>query len=120
MPDITRITFNMTKNDEVCVKTQAIEVWASIAEEELSRQQRGAKMFKIIDMAFDSLLEILLFALQETNFYNENDDEPQWGSSVAAGCCLNLISQVLQDRVVEPITEFIARNLTKKNCEKRY
>ena len=120
MGDITEVTFALAQNDEHEVKTQAIEVWASLAEEEYRRIQRGVKIHHIIDRALDSLLQIIMSALQDQNFGNDNDDEEQWGSSVAAGCCLNLVSQVVKDRIVHPVAEFAAENLDKNSWEKKY
>jgi len=86
------------------------------------RQQRGEKTSGIIDLAFDSLIKVIQEAIQDLNIGNEEADEDQeWGSSVAAGCCLSLISQVVGDRVVSPITLFAADNITNESSwQKRY
>lgn len=86
MVEITDHTFNHARNDEKEVQTQAIEVWASIAEEENTRLLNNQRINNIIDTAFDMLVELLKEAIQDSNMSGEEDDDEQdWCSSVAAG-----------------------------------
>ena len=59
MPEITEVTFEAAKKDVTEVKTQAIEVWSSIAEEEGLRNFKGQRHHSIIDRGFDELEKII-------------------------------------------------------------
>lgn len=112
MKDITDVTLAATENDEPQVKTQAIDVWSSLAEEEKMRMDNGKDHSNIISTAFDIIMEMIFGCIQEINLGNiEEDNEQEWGTSVAAGCCLNLISKVVGDDVIEPVTNFAAKNI---------
>lgn len=118
MREITDITYDLAQKDEVEVKAQAIEVWASIAEEENMRLRRGIQTLNIIDTALSGLLGMIQYSIQELNIGNEEDEDQEWGSSVAASCCLSLVSQVVGDKVVDPIYDFATENLDNSNWEK--
>ncbi|CAI2382880.1 unnamed protein product [Moneuplotes crassus] len=112
MKDITDVTILATENDEPQVKTQAIDVWSSLAEEEKMRIDNGKSHSNIIRTAFGIIMEMIFSCIQEINLGNiEEDDDQEWGTSVAAGCCLNLISKVVEDDVIEPVTNFAAKNI---------
>lgn len=116
MADITECTMNASKKDEEEVKTQALEVWSSIAEEENMREEKNIQHFNFIDTAFDVLIEMIQETIQDINVGNEElDEEQQWGTSVAAASCLSLISLVAKDKVVVPITEFVAEKIRNEN-----
>ena len=119
IPDITKVTFNLAQNDKARVKTEAFEVWASIAEQELFRLQSGMNIHNIIEKTLDDLLKILMFGFQKFDFENF-DEELQFGSSVSAGWCLGLVSQVVKDSVVHPIAEFAAQNLAEENWKCKF
>ena len=122
MADISEVTIKAAREDETNVKTQAIEVWSSIAEEEQARGDKGLNHSNIIETAFDMLEPMLEDTIQDLNIGNEEwDEEQEWGTSTAAGCCLSLVSQVVKDKVVAPITNFVAENIRiTDNWEKRY
>lgn len=122
LADISNVTVEAAKSDVTQVKTQAIEVWSSIAEEENMRQEKQLRHLNIIDTAFEMLEELIEGAIQDLNIGNEDlDEEQEWGTSVSAGCCLSLVSQVVKDKVVAPITEFVAANIDQsKSWECKY
>jgi importin subunit beta-1 len=94
MDEITQTTTNATVKDEQQVKTQAIEVWSSIAEEEKTRKDDGRSGHDLIGRALNILLDLITGCIQELNIGNEEVDEDQeWGTSVAAGCCLDLVTK---------------------------
>lgn len=122
MADISEVTMKAAREDCTNVKTQAIEIWSSIAEEEQLKEEKGLSHQNIIDTALEMLEPMLEEAIQDLNIGNEEVDEDQeWGTSTAAGCCLNLISHVVKDKIVEPITNFVAENIKiMDDWEKRY
>lgn len=122
MGDITETTFLAARKDETAVKCQAIEVWSSIAEEENLRQERREDHLGLINVAFEALEEVIEETIKDLNIGNEEIDEDQeWGTSVAAGCCLSLVSLVIKDKVVQPITSFVADNIKdERNWNNRY
>mmetsp|Transcript_13217 Transcript_13217/g.13168 ORF Transcript_13217/g.13168 Transcript_13217/m.13168 type:complete len:87 (+) Transcript_13217:258-518(+) len=86
MKDITDVTILATENDEPQVKTQAIDVWSSLAEEEKMRIDNGKSHSNIIKTAFGIIMEMIFSCIQEINLGNiEEDDDQEWGTSVAAG-----------------------------------
>lgn len=112
MGDITETTTNATEKDEPQVKTQAIEVWSSIAEEEKARKEDGRHSHNLIGIALDVLIDLIKGCIQELNIGNEEVDEDQeWGTSVAAGCCLDLVSKCVGDQIIFPIIDFVAEKI---------
>lgn len=122
MGDISEATLRACDKDETEVKTQAIEIWSSIAEEENMREEKGIDHLGLTNIASNMLIELLMNTIQDLNIGNEAIDEDQeWGTSVAAGCCLSLCSLVLKDKIVEPIIDFVAENIKEnRQWEKRY
>lgn len=122
MGEIADITQKLAKEDVKNVKTQALEVWSSIAEEEHTKEEQNQPHHGIIETAFDMLIPLLEHTIQDLNIGNEEvDEEQEWGTSTAAGCCLSLVTLVVKDKVVQPITDFVAKNIQyKDNWEKRY
>ena len=121
MADISEVTMEAARNGITKVKTQAIEIWSSIAEEEFIREERNLSHWNIIDTALDMLLDMIQETIIDLNIGNEEWDEDQeWGASTAAGCWLGLISLVAKDRVVDPITNFVAKSIRDNNWRFRY
>ena len=86
MKDISDATILATEKDEPQVKTQAIDVWSSIAEEEKLRMDNGQSQHNFIETAFDMIVDMIIRCIQEITIGNEDeDDEQEWGTSVAAG-----------------------------------
>jgi len=71
MADISEVTIKAAREDETNVKTQAIEVWSSIAEEEQARADKGLNHSNIIETAFDMLEPMLEDTIQDLNIGNE-------------------------------------------------
>ena len=112
MGKITEVTIDACEKDEDQVKTQALDVWTSIAEEEYVLIENGQTNLGIIDRALDILIPLITTSIQDLNIGNEDVDEDQeWGTSVAAGCCLSLTSKVVGNKIVTPITQFVAENI---------
>ena len=121
MGEISEVTMNATRQDITKVKTQAIEIWSSIAEEENIKEEKGMKHHNIIDTGLDMLLEMIEYWIKDLNIGNEEWDEDQeWGTSTAAGWWLSLISLVAKDKVVEPITHFVADAINKPKWDDKY
>jgi importin subunit beta-1 len=121
MVDICDVTAEASQKDESEVKTQALEVWSSIAEEESLREEKGERHGDFTCTALNMLLDMIKENIQDLNIGNEDFDEDQeWGTSVAAGCCLNLVSHVARDLVIEPITNFVAEKIQSKDWRHRY
>lgn len=120
--DIKDATFNATDKDETSVKTQALEVWSSIAEEEHTRNLKNKGHSNIINHVFEELEKMLESTIEELNIGNEEiDEEQEWGTSVAAGCCLSLVAQVVQNRIIDPVTNYAAANIQPKcQWQQRY
>ena len=53
------------------------------------------------------LLDILMFALRESDFKNQSIiDGEECGSSTVAGICLSNISKIVSDKILRPIIKF--------------
>ena len=114
MGDITDCTSLALEKDEVEVKTQAFEVWTSIADEEINNPNKN---YEIIKKVFpDCLDKMILKGIQELNIGNEEvDEEQEWGTSTAAAVCLNHVTMVIGDDVIEKVTTFVAGAINQEN-----
>lgn len=89
----------------------AIEVWCSICDEEILRlkdNNPAQPCRKYIEVAYSSLLNILLECLKAKSASDDSD----WTIAVASACCISLIAQIIRDPIVDPVLAYIGANLS--------
>lgn len=112
-------TLDRARCDADNVSSQAIEVWSSIGDEEVLKQQRNQSHLNIIRKSKKALLEMIFEVSLKVNMHEE-DNEQEWGPAVSAGCCLSIMTQVLGNDIVDEVTLYVGEHITSDNWEERY
>ena len=121
MEKIWQKTSYLARSDQTEVGSQAIEFWTTIAEVELSRQEKQGQVHNYILAYKDFLLQLLLECISNVQIEDEDDAEEEWGVNLASGCCLVKVSLLLKNYVLQPVVDFVGRNITdQQDWKKRY
>ena len=113
-----QITFAAIKSDEPLVAQNAIDFWSTVAEEEIdisdeeiSDGEPPLVMLNLTAGAAPSLVPILLEALtkQEDELADSDED---WSVSLAAASCLEKMTILLGDTIVDSVVGFVAQCVT--------
>jgi len=129
MPTLFQITFETIKKDEEQVALQALEFWSTIAEEEIELLDEAAdykdrgeavpadrECMRYIAGALEHLASMLTEVMAKQD---EDADEDTWNLSMAAGTCLTLVANTIEDLVVPAIMPFVQANIKSENWRLR-
>ena len=125
MQTLFQLTFSTIKSDQEAVASQAIEFWSTLCEEEMELidemadcELRGIpaprQCVKYIAAALEHLGPLLTEALTKQDEDADLDDET-WNLSMAAGTCLSLVSNTVEDLVVPVIMPFVQQHIKSDN-----
>ncbi|CAE7136761.1 unnamed protein product [Rhizoctonia solani] len=118
-----RALFGLTvvgmKNPDEKVALQAVEFWSTVAEEEIELKMEEAEAMEYGDLperenkkfATTALNDIVPVLLQLLTQQEEDADEDEWNISMAAGTCLALLAQAVDDAIVPVVLPFIETNI---------
>ncbi|CCO28895.1 Importin subunit beta-1 AltName: Full=Importin-95 [Rhizoctonia solani AG-1 IB] len=118
-----RALFGLTvvgmKNPDEKVALQAVEFWSTVAEEEIELKMEEAEALEYGDLperenkkfATTALGDIVPVLLQLLTQQEEDADEDEWNISMAAGTCLALLAQAVDDAIVPVVLPFIETNI---------
>ncbi|CAE6410786.1 unnamed protein product [Rhizoctonia solani] len=118
-----RALFGLTvvgmKNPDEKVALQAVEFWSTVAEEEIELKMEEAEALEYGDLperenkkfATTALGDIVPVLLQLLTQQEEDADEDEWNISMAAGTCLALLAQAVDDSIVPVVLPFIETNI---------
>ncbi|CAE6450629.1 unnamed protein product [Rhizoctonia solani] len=118
-----RALFGLTvmgmKNPDEKVALQAVEFWSTVAEEEIELKMEEAEALEYGDLperenkkfATTALNDIVPVLLQLLTQQEEDADEDEWNISMAAGTCLALLAQAVDDAIVPVVLPFIETNI---------
>ncbi|KAH7341815.1 armadillo-type protein [Rhizoctonia solani] len=118
-----RALFGLTvmgmKNPDEKVALQAVEFWSTVAEEEIELKMEEAEAIEYGDLperenkkfATTALNDIVPVLLQLLTQQEEDADEDEWNISMAAGTCLALLAQAVDDAIVPVVLPFIETNI---------
>ncbi|CAE6425113.1 unnamed protein product [Rhizoctonia solani] len=118
-----RALFGLTvmgmKNPDEKVALQAVEFWSTVAEEEIELKMEEAEALEYGDLperenkkfATTALNDIVPVLLQLLTQQEEDADEDEWNVSMAAGTCLALLAQAVDDAIVPVVLPFIETNI---------
>ncbi|CUA76060.1 Importin subunit beta-1 [Rhizoctonia solani] len=118
-----RALFGLTvvgmKNPDEKVALQAVEFWSTVAEEEIELKMEEAEAVEYNDFperenkkfATTALNDIVPVLLQLLTQQEEDADEDEWNISMAAGTCLALLAQAVDDAIVPVVLPFIETNI---------
>lgn len=60
---------------------------------------------------YNDLLQIILFLLNDSEI-DEDEDADTWNTSTAAGCCLHLMAQNVEDIIIQDVITFVESKIT--------
>ncbi|KAG8764127.1 karyopherin beta [Ceratobasidium sp. 423] len=118
-----RALFGLTvvgmRNSDEKVALQAVEFWSTVAEEEIELKMEEAEAIEYGDLperenkkfATTALNDIVPVLLQLLTQQEEDADEDEWNISMAAGTCLALLAQAVDDAIVPVVLPFIETNI---------
>ena len=114
LAEIAKITYNLIQHTqgETCIL--AIEVWSTLAEEEIIRNCTISSL-NCISTAARSLAQILV---EKLSAISQEEDWSEWNEQKAAASCLNLIIQLCTD-VFEIVELFLRKEIQSQKWEKR-
>lgn len=108
--DVTEVTLEVAKSGDDGSKAQAMEVWTSIAEEEIYLEEEGRQHLKIIERGFETIQQLALQVLEDYEFYDDLEDNV-WGPSTSAACCLKFLAKLSKNAIVQPIIDYSGNKL---------
>ncbi|CAG8604106.1 16120_t:CDS:10 [Acaulospora morrowiae] len=107
------------KHEDERVALQAVEFWSTVCDEELELMSEAAEAqetgeqpdrlsHNFAKAALPEILPVLLWLLTKQD---EEADEDDWNVSMAAGTCLALLAQCVEDAVVAPVIPFVENHI---------
>lgn len=117
---IAELTSKAALHDEGKVGAQGIEFWTTLAEEELARERKGANVMNYIKNCKDDLISLLLQGIKNVSIEDNDDDDEEWGVNMSSGCCLQKISMLLRNEVVQPVIAFVSSHILDPDWKNRY
>ena len=121
MTTLFEISVNTIKSDQEDVAKNAIEFWNTICDVEQERLDEAAECneqgvpvppdrqcVNYAAAALDNLVPLLLETLTKQE---EDADEDTYNLHMAGTVCLSLISQTVEDRIVQHVMPFVTQNI---------
>lgn len=119
MQQLFNVTLESIKSSPQPIALQAIEFWSTICDEELYLMEEIATdnemgvqstvvCHNFIKGAYKFVVPLLLESLTKQE---EDADEDTWGIAMAGATCLNLVSNVLQDEIIDTVVPFVQKFL---------
>lgn len=105
---IAEVTSNAALHDDGKVGAQGIEFWTTLAEEELLRERKGAHLMNYIKNCEGDLISLLLNGIKNVSIEDDEDEETEWGVHMSSGCCLQKVSLLLRNDVIQPVIAFVS------------
>ena len=72
-----------------------------------------------IELCKDHLITMVLQGLLMINF-EEDEDDDEWGHALSAACCLQKLSILLCNHVMEPVVQYVAANIQQADWKNKY
>uniref|UniRef100_A0A7S4SW61 Importin N-terminal domain-containing protein n=1 Tax=Alexandrium monilatum TaxID=311494 RepID=A0A7S4SW61_9DINO len=123
MNAIGPLTWNTIKSSSEKVAIPAMEFWSTVCDEEIDladlqalNQAGERKSHNLIKQALTHLVPLLNETLTRQQ-YEEDDDT--WNLAMAAGTCLTLVAQVVQDDCVDLVLSFVQANFVNPDWKYR-
>lgn len=120
MNDLYQVSCKAIQSDDESVALQAVEVWCTIAEEEidlLDDENEAQSCHNFIKNAAPHLIPVLLETL--TKQEEELQDDGTWDIAMAGGTCLGLLSNTIQDDIVPLVWPYVQENIGKADWKFR-
>lgn len=107
--ELGRVTFQAVRQDELRVALLALEVWNSLGDIEAERKESPSPEFPprgYMNAAVNDLIVLLL-----ENMHRVQSEEDEWDINKACASVLTVLTQVTEDKVMDPCLEFIEKNI---------
>lgn len=109
------------RDPEQRVALQAVEFWSTVCEEEIELAIEAAEYTEFGEEPYRQCYNFARIALGEISpvlmdllkVQDENDDEDDWNVAKAAGTCIGLLANCVQDDIVPIAIPFIEQNISK-------
>eukprot|EP00906_Rhabdomonas_costata_P035092 RCo049324 len=102
------VTLEAVRKDEQRIGLQGIEFWSSMCDVEIELIQeedgRGCEFY--VKGALKHLVEVVTECLTK-----QSEDPDEWNLATAAGTCLCLVAQTVEDEVVPHVLPFVSKNI---------
>eukprot|EP00158_Paraphelidium_tribonemae_P009976 Partr_v1_DN29017_c0_g2_i8_m58624 putative importin len=121
------LTITGMRSDDSRVALQAIEFWSTVCDVEIGIEEerldalefgeaptRTSFMFSAT--ALPEIVPVLLWLLTQQE---EDADEDEWNTSMAAGTCLSLLAACVKDEIVAPVVQFVEANIRNQDWRLR-
>jgi importin subunit beta-1 len=123
----TQLTVLGMKHTEEAVALQAIEFWSTVCDEEIDIHVEEAEAQEFDEtperesqhfakIALPDILPVLLDLLTKQE---EEAEEDEWNVSMAAGTCITLLAQCVEDAIVTPVIPFVENNIKLPDWHRR-
>ncbi|KAK7039221.1 karyopherin Kap95 [Paramarasmius palmivorus] len=124
---VLQLTVVGMKHPDERVALQAVEFWSTVCEEEveLALEAQEAQEYGEIPeresryfakIALPEIVPVLLMLLTKQE---EDADEDEWNVSMAAGTCLNLLANAVNDSIVPAVIPFIEAHIKSEDWHYR-
>ncbi|CAO1615921.1 unnamed protein product [Parajaminaea phylloscopi] len=115
------------RDPEQRVALQAVEFWSTVCEEEIDIAMEAAEFSEYgeeserscYNFARIALSEIAPVLMELLKAQDENDDEDDWNVAKAAGTCIGLLANCVQDDIVPLAIPFIDQNIRSPDWQSR-
>jgi importin subunit beta-1 len=127
MQKLFNLTLGAIEKDVDEVALQAIEFWSTICDEEIEileetreaqkkNQPPTRQSHHFIMGALKFLVQILTICLTKQE---DEPDEDTWNVAMAAGTCLSLMANAVEDEIVQYVLPFVSQNINSENWKFR-
>ncbi|PWN26198.1 ARM repeat-containing protein [Jaminaea rosea] len=115
------------RDPEQRVALQAVEFWSTVCEEEIELAIEAAEYTEFGEEPYRQCYNFARIALGEISpvlmdllkVQDENDDEDDWNVAKAAGTCIGLLANCVQDDIVPIAIPFIEQNIKSADWQSR-
>lgn len=90
-----------------------------MAEYESERLSQNLPLKNYIHNTKTQLLQLVFQGLLKINF-EEDEDDDDWGHALSAACCLQKMSLLIKDEVLDPVIVFFSQNIIVENWKNKY
>ncbi|CAO1632013.1 unnamed protein product [Sympodiomycopsis kandeliae] len=115
------------RDSEERVALQAVEFWSTVCEEEIELAEEAAESAEFGEEPYRTCYNFAKIALPEIapvlmellRNQDEGDDEDDWNIAKAAGTCIGLLANCVQDDIVPLAIPFIEQNIGSEQWQAR-
>lgn len=111
---ICAVTASGAKHQSSKVGARAYEYWTTLVEDETERITKGAPCVNFIAGCAPNLIELILEGMGIVTF-DEDDEDDEWGHALSAGLCLQKLSILIKNDVLERVVSYAAGNIQQQD-----